>query len=245
MKVICEKIEFLLLSIHFSHPDVKIWRRFFRNTPLVNRGIYIEMGALDGLTFSNTFIFEYCFGWTGVLIEGNPHNFLRLLENRPCNSNVWAVACPSSQSHAFMEGKLGTSKLADKNSTYVPHKMTMVPCRTLASVFNDNDIVHVDFFSLDVEGAELKVLETIDFDKVSIHVLIVEKNGLRKQQLARDIERSQAIDDLMAKAGMVKVPNDGTQILECQRRRKGMTVSQFNLYSSDIFVHPSLRDDIC
>ena len=33
---------------------------------------------------------------------------------------------------------------------------------------------HIDYFSLDVEGAELQILETIPFDKLTIDVLTIE-----------------------------------------------------------------------
>ena len=41
-------------------------------------GVFVELGALDGKKFSNTFMLERCFGWRGILIEANPINFARL-----------------------------------------------------------------------------------------------------------------------------------------------------------------------
>ena len=40
----------------------------------------------------------------------------------------------------------------------------------------------IDLISIDVEGAELKVLESIDFDKVNINCFLIENNyGLQKE----------------------------------------------------------------
>ena len=41
-------------------------------------GRYVEIGAFDGITFSNTYALEQCLGWGGDLIEGNPQNYALL-----------------------------------------------------------------------------------------------------------------------------------------------------------------------
>jgi hypothetical protein len=49
-------------------------------------GTFIEIGALDGMQFSNSWAFERCLNWTGVLVEGNSKNYKMLLAQRPRNS---------------------------------------------------------------------------------------------------------------------------------------------------------------
>lgn len=49
---------------------------------------FVELGALDGKTLSNTYMLERCFGWHGLLIEGSPQNFEKLKQNRPSPNNV-------------------------------------------------------------------------------------------------------------------------------------------------------------
>ena len=46
-------------------------------------GVYIEMGAVDGLFQSNTKFFEDQLNWTGILIEPQPNSFKKLQMNRP------------------------------------------------------------------------------------------------------------------------------------------------------------------
>jgi len=48
-------------------------------------GKYIELGAMDGVEYSNTYFFEKELGWNGVLIEPNHHTFKLLEKNRPNN----------------------------------------------------------------------------------------------------------------------------------------------------------------
>jgi len=49
-----------------------------------------------------------------------------------------------------------------------------VPCVRLGGILEKYGIKHVDLWSLDVEGAELSVLETVDFSKFSASVIVIE-----------------------------------------------------------------------
>lgn len=51
---------------------------------------------------------------------------------------------------------------------------TPVECLPLSSVFQGINVTHVNFFVLDVEGAELSVLESIDWERVQFDVLSIE-----------------------------------------------------------------------
>eukprot|EP00929_Paragymnodinium_shiwhaense_P054742 TRINITY_DN27435_c0_g1_i10.p1 TRINITY_DN27435_c0_g1~~TRINITY_DN27435_c0_g1_i10.p1 ORF type:complete len:246 (-),score=10.52 TRINITY_DN27435_c0_g1_i10:570-1244(-) len=60
--------------------DVDLLRHFFNNRC---DGTYLEMGALDGRLFSNSFVFNRKLNWSGVLIEADPVNFNKIAKNRP------------------------------------------------------------------------------------------------------------------------------------------------------------------
>ena len=47
-----------------------------------DNGFFVELGANDGLTQSNTAYFEKSRGWKGVLIEPSPNKFLECIKNR-------------------------------------------------------------------------------------------------------------------------------------------------------------------
>ena len=108
--------------------DTKIWRRFFRDEKYIKNGFFLEMGALDGIVFSNSFIFEHCLGWNGILIEANAFNYEHLIQNRPCTFNVWSAACPRGTSHLYMSNQRGTSEIVkDKRAADI--NMVMINCR--------------------------------------------------------------------------------------------------------------------
>jgi len=77
--------------------DKFLYEHFFSNK---KNGNYIELGAMAGIEYSNTFFFEKELGWTGILIEPNEFNFSKLMINRPSNflfnklvSNIKTPVC--------------------------------------------------------------------------------------------------------------------------------------------------------
>jgi hypothetical protein len=50
---------------------------------LLPKGTYIELGAFDGKTESNTIFFDKCLGWEGLLIEGQSDSYEKVILNRP------------------------------------------------------------------------------------------------------------------------------------------------------------------
>jgi hypothetical protein len=56
-----------------------------------------------------------------------------------------------------------------------------VTCHPLSVMLEEVGVTRINFFSLDVERSELKVLVTFDFDKVKIDVLIVETDFIHNQ----------------------------------------------------------------
>src|SRR5215510_8537437 len=49
-------------------------------------GVFVDVGAYDGVALSNTCYFEKELGWTGLCIEPNPIVFERLTQNRNCTT---------------------------------------------------------------------------------------------------------------------------------------------------------------
>ena len=42
-------------------------------------GYFVELGALDGVHYSNTLMLERCWRWDGLLIEANPNSYQNML----------------------------------------------------------------------------------------------------------------------------------------------------------------------
>lgn len=168
------------------------------------QGIFVELGALDGLLYSNTLAFERFFNWTGLLIEPVPSNYVKLEQNRPQATTVHSAVCNHTGKMEFVGSGAtagATENMSAKhrrkfqsNWDFFHRNQYAVSCEPLASIFQRHGIDHVDFLSVDVEGAEWTVLESISFSQVNIAVIVVELDGTNttKDENCRQLLRKHA-----------------------------------------------------
>lgn len=139
---------------------------------------YVELGAFNGVRESNTRFFDVCLEWTGLLIEANPLKYSKLLETRPhAHCLNYAPSCTKPQTIDFHSVSFTNAAQANVPNFYDNTSLVQVPCDRLTPTVVDILGGHVSFFSLDVEGAEAMVLQTIfgDFEtKISVDVWMVE-----------------------------------------------------------------------
>ncbi|XP_033214287.1 uncharacterized protein LOC117171264 [Belonocnema kinseyi] len=178
------------LNYSLQSPEVKdpsmgqaeVIRQIFNYS---RNGFFIECGAYDGETRSNTLNLERFYGWTGLLIEADPLNFAKMLMKK--RKAYLSPSClsikPYPQIGSFlMANNIGrlheppnSTDVKLKNNADVAHvgKHVEVQCFPLATyIFAFNRTI--DYLSLDIEGNEIDVLETIPFDSVDIKTLSVE-----------------------------------------------------------------------
>lgn len=139
-------------------------------------GIFVEVGANDGLSQSNTWFLEYYQGWTGLLIEPVPS--LANMAQRFRRSPVAAVALGGWDSDGqvlrLAENDLITSAVRWSGTD----REIEVPVRSLSSLLDEYGLGQVDFFSLDVEGFEKQVLDGIDFQRHRPDYILVETESI-------------------------------------------------------------------
>ena len=59
-------------------------------------------------------------------------------------------------------------------------KLGYFPCFSLKTIMKAIGVSHVDYFSLDVEGGELDVLKSINFNELDITMFSIEHNGFKE-----------------------------------------------------------------
>jgi FkbM family methyltransferase len=147
-------------------------------------GVFVEMGALDGIFHSNTLHFEREMGWDGLLIEPHPLLWPRLVASeRSCQKMQAAISDKTAWTDFVMSGVPGWSGLYEffepEHRTRLDQamsKLTQVPTVTLAQALVAADLVHIDYLSVDVEGAELPILSVFPFEDFDVDVFGIENN---------------------------------------------------------------------
>lgn len=158
-----------------SKEDLLIWD-FFARKP---EGFFVEVGANDPENLSQTRLLEEQ-GWRGILVEPLPDCCDRLRRVRS-RAKVFQLACgsPAQRGRArFRVAAAGDrSSLADCEN-YDPTvqftRLIDVEIRTLDDLLAQEGHPRVDFVSIDVEGAELSVLQGFDLDRHQPALLLVE-----------------------------------------------------------------------
>lgn len=147
-------------------------------------GVYVELGALDGVTQSNTKWLQDEYNWTGILIEPSIDKFNECKINRP-NNFLFNCACVSFEyNEKTIRGDFNGSPMSSvggKRRNFFPE--VEVVSKSLQSLIDDTGFNEIDFLSLDVEGYELEVLKGIDFEKQSINFVLIEVYEIDKNNI--------------------------------------------------------------
>jgi FkbM family methyltransferase len=164
-------------------------------------GYFVELGANDGISQSNTLYLERYLGWHGVLVEPNVDNYLKCLKKRSPKNKIFCCACVSFDykdkfvkivysnlmsvalgletdlQDAYSHAKIGETFLKDdqKNFTFDASAKTL---NVLLEEANSPKLI--DLAVIDVEGAEIEVLKGIDHNKYRFKYICVESRDIDK-----------------------------------------------------------------
>jgi FkbM family methyltransferase len=168
-------------------------------------GYYVDIGANDGRTFSNTWHLERSYNWRGVLVEPVLHLYFESKKIRsPENVFVNAACVDSEYQESCLEmiyaglmtvsttnSSFDSKKHAEAGSNFIAKNETIesifAPVKTLDKIL---DMVKapqvIDFLSIDVEGAEMSVLKGLDLKKWEFKVICIE--SAEKSEAHRHLE---------------------------------------------------------
>jgi FkbM family methyltransferase len=151
--------------------------------PKKTGGYFIEVGAYDGLSMSNTHMLENRFSWHGVCVECNPLWFSKLKINRPnCINLEYAVYNEDDKILDFIhDDEGGCSGFVETNSHdhILKKEIIKVTTQKLTTILDAVDAPKfIEFLSLDTEGSEYEILNSHDFDKYIFGYICVEHNNI-------------------------------------------------------------------
>lgn len=170
--------EFMNVSYSQEGEDLVLARLFHAQ----KLGLYVDVGAHHPLRFSNTHRF-YLQGWRGVNIEPNPELMAAFAAVRPGDVNV---ACGVSNVYGKLtyymfndpalnsfDEELTRSRESGAYHVVQTRELDVVPLADLL----DQCLVPgapIHFMSVDVEGLDLKVLESNDWERFRPRCVVVE-----------------------------------------------------------------------
>ncbi|KAL7640985.1 UNVERIFIED_CONTAM: hypothetical protein RMT77_008122 [Armadillidium vulgare] len=194
------------------HRYFSINRPFLRNITFHNfvfdtfkdielQGFFVEAGALDGETGSNTLWLEYKKNWTGLLIEPDEMS-CKALESRhrrawtscscisPQNYAVKSVfEIPNSQSYILSKFWFFRANVRSINSRFHTFKdviqmavdekealftYSSIQCFPLITYLLALNVTVVDLLSLDTQGGEKSMLFNFPFEKIKVNYMLIE-----------------------------------------------------------------------
>ena len=152
-------------------------RYIYGKIDLPKKGVFVDVGAGHPSYLSNSYFFEKN-GWTGVCIDADPTQYELLKKER---TNVeWAAISAREGEIKFSQSYFPTYSSAVGKEEYkgflkVPFKGTIkVPSYRLETILEKYQIGQIDLLDIDVEGTEIEVWQTFDYEKHKPKVVIME-----------------------------------------------------------------------
>jgi len=154
-------------------------------------GFFVEAGANDGVTQSNTALLARYRGWRGLLVEPVPEIAARCRAQRPESiveqaalvapdhgsptvamryANLMSLVCGARGSDAADREHVAEGERLQGLSSYELE----VPARTLSEILDAHRVRHVDLLSLDLEGYEPAALRGLDLERHRPTFILVE-----------------------------------------------------------------------
>ncbi|WBB46826.1 FkbM family methyltransferase [Verrucosispora sp. WMMA2044] len=153
------------------------------NLHLPTHGVFVDIGAGDGVRGSNTLYVENL-GWRGLCVDADPRNHQRLRQ-RCCAVDTCAVSATTGLwPFGMYRHKPSWSGL---HRTGTDYQQTLVTCRTLEDLLDQWCINGIDLLSIDVEGTELDVWKSFNPDKHQPKIVIIEYDDSHPDRHRRTI----------------------------------------------------------
>lgn len=160
-------------SVHSQDGEEMFLREFFGDK---KDGFYVDVGAYHPMRFSNT-QWAYIRGWRGINIEPNVDGYKKFIWTRTLDINL---NCGISETggelsyYEFEEGALNTF-CEDLVDTASIKRTQLIATRRLESIFEEYHVTKIDFLDIDVEGCEMCVLNSNDWDIYRPAIVLIEQ----------------------------------------------------------------------
>ena len=194
-------------NLKFSENNNDFWaleNSYYRS------GYFVDIGASDGVTASNTYLLEKFYKWKGICVDPNPSTLKSMCGARDV---YLSDLCVYKESGKILPFKF----LADQSQFYGwnlrsgidgivsndmgvkmrDHKVFTITLTDLLNLYSAP--IAIDYISIDTEGSEVHVLEGLDFSRYKVKMFSIEYEN--------DTNRS-IIFDMLTKKNYTRVDYD-------------------------------------
>lgn len=181
--------------------DIFLARNFFLQDLMTihnnKQRLYIEAGANHYRTLSSTYFYDKCLGWDGLCIEPQKQYHDDIIKHRSC---TLVKKCVMKEKQDMMLGGMPAHRGGGMFVEPVPEDNNItegwdrIECASLQDILEEyssnqkqveesSSIIRsrIDLFVLDVEGAELIVLDAIEWNEITFDTLLIENNKMSKE----------------------------------------------------------------
>jgi len=153
---------------------------------------FIEFGAHDGISFSNTYFFEQKLNWQGICAEPIPELFEQLKKNRRCFCENACIDIHSGRKNFLKCSGFITEMYSGIIDYYDPRHLARIDkeileyggdkqiievnCLSFHELLEKYKVKQIDLLCIDIEGGEENIIRSINFEEIKIRVILVENN---------------------------------------------------------------------
>jgi FkbM family methyltransferase len=176
----------------FSHIGQDMWVSSVFNGE--SQGYFLDFGAFDGVTISNTYFLEKHLHWGGICVEPNPSYYPQLCASRSVITVNAALWFDSRLSMSLVDAHgLSSFEQFAREDSQSERRMNARRRDVAVDTINPNELLErfqapskIHYLSLDVEGAEYDVISSIDLNMWRIALCTIEHNhNLQNQAKVR------------------------------------------------------------
>jgi FkbM family methyltransferase len=190
---------------------------------------YLDIGANLPRENNNTYLF-YEKGLSGVCVEADPSLFGDLLRARKRDKvlNIGITFDERREADFYIFSVPGLNTLSkeeaefrEKNGSHKIEKVIKIPLKTINEVIEENFDKPPDLISIDIEGLDLDVLKSLDFEKYRPTAICVETITYSENRTERKM--TEILDFLISKGYFVYGDTHINTIFADEERFKGQT----------------------
>jgi FkbM family methyltransferase len=158
-------------------------------------GFYVDVGCNHPTNYSNTFML-YKRGWRGINIDANPALIALHQRLKPRDQSIFAAIARERKTLTFTEFD-GETLMASLDPALVQARVasglrirsqTALETKTLTEILQQlNAPKQFELLSVDVEGLDLEVLQSLDFERFRPKLILVEILGYKLEHFDQDV----------------------------------------------------------